>query len=115
MECLNRHYHLGVWWDLLPAEFLKAHRDVRGSWSFSHYVITGSLGLHVTWAVIVPLDSELPTAYETFGAESSLDSVCGRTELPTRIVGTLKRCGVRFGGVFPMHFRTKYEISAKFL
>jgi hypothetical protein len=101
VECLNRHNRLGVWWDFLPADFLKAHDDLGGSWSSSHYVITGRLGWHVTWAAIIPLETEPPTAFETFGAENNIDGAFGRAELPIRILGTLKRCGVLFGGIYP--------------
>lgn len=107
VECLNSHNRLGVWWDFLPADFLKAHEDLGGSWSSSHYVISGRLGWHVTWAAIIPLEVKIPlqkqtpTAYETFGAENNIDGAFGRTQLPIRILGTLKRCGVLFGGVYP--------------
>lgn len=101
VECLNQHNHNGVWWDLSSADYLRAHEDLGGSWSPSHYVISGRLGWHVTWAAIIPLETEIPIAYETFGAENNMDGALFRTELPIRIVGSLKRCGVVFGGVFP--------------
>ena len=101
VECLNKHNRLGVWWDLLPASSLKAHEDLGDSWNSAHYVITGRLGWHVTWAAIIPIKAELPKAYETFGAENNTGGAFGRREMPTRILGTLKRCGVQFGGVYP--------------
>ncbi|MEM1350797.1 MAG: hypothetical protein AAGF27_00555 [Pseudomonadota bacterium] len=101
VECLNEHNHLGVWWDWLPADSLKAHQDRGGSWSSSHYVISGRSGWSVTWAAIIPLATEPLTAYETFGAKNNPDGAFHRTKLPIRVLGTLKRCGVLFGGVYP--------------
>ncbi len=101
VDCLNHYNQLGVWWDLNSADHLKAHEDLGGPWSSSYYVISGRLGWHVTWAAIIPLEAEAPTAYETFGAENSMDGALFRRELPIRIVGSLKRCGVTFGGVYP--------------
>lgn len=101
VSCLNQHNRFGVWWDLNSVEDLRAHQDLGGSWSNSHYVIAGRIGWHVTWAAIVPLEAEAPIAYESFGAEGNMDGAIFRTELPARIVGSLKRCGVTFGGVYP--------------
>lgn len=101
VECLNHHNEFGVWWDLTGADYLKAHEDLGGAWSPSYYIITGRLGWHVTWATIIPLKTETFVAYETFGAENSLNEALFRVELPTRIIGSLKRCGVAFDGVYP--------------
>ncbi len=101
VECLNQHNRSGVWWGLNSVDYLKAHENLGGSWSPSHYVIAGRLGWHVTWTTILPLTAGLPTAYETFGADNSFDGSRFRTELPIRIVGSLKQCGASFNGVYP--------------
>jgi hypothetical protein len=99
--CLNQINSDGVWWHLRPAHTLIAHEDRGGSWSDSYYVITGRLGWHVTWAALVPYGAETPTAYETLGAEGDAGRSRFRLEIPIRIVGSFKRCGVSFGGIYP--------------
>jgi hypothetical protein len=78
---------------------LTAHNDLGGDWSDDYYVISGRIGWHVTWQVLLPLDSEPITAYDTIASEPI--KALFRRDLPWKVIGSLKRCGVEFGGDWP--------------
>ena len=101
VNCLNRRNETGVWWDLLPADHLTAYLDANAGSHGVPIVVTGRAGWSVSWAAVVDWDNDVLTAFETFGAKGCEDGSFHRSELPIRIIGSFKRCGVAFGGVYP--------------
>jgi len=93
VDCLNQRNAQN--WDL------RAYHDPGGDWSATHYFVSGRFGWSLSWAAVVPVRQGAPIAYETLGAANGFDGGRHRAALPWKIIGSLKRCGVAFGGIYP--------------
>lgn len=65
-------------------------------------VVTGSLGWHVTWAVLFDFNTTPTQAYETYGFDASIDGAFGRRPVPAPITAALKRCGFEWQGLWAL-------------
>ncbi len=61
------------------------------------YVLSGQLGWHISWGVLLDQSTNPPSAYETIKAEG-LGRAFGQSETPPAIIIALRKCGVAWQG-----------------
>ena len=102
LDCLAEQNRVRVWWDWNSAWRLKPIGRLIGETEPMLFVVAGILGHHVTWAAAVEYEASRFIAYETVGANRNTGLSMFRGKLPYRVIGSLKKCGVNYGGVYPM-------------
>lgn len=62
------------------------------------YILSGQLGWHMSWAVLLDQSSAPPSAYETINADDGMGRAFGRSKTPPAIIIALRKCGVSWQG-----------------